>query len=124
MTDTFKYTADINLASLVPETEKPSFTKPIMLNPYKEFTHRIEMCHKFNEGTELQDGVCSLLSAAGVLYGINDVHHAELALMNAEDIIRNYILYIQTESSVEEYQKFPDDLYQYFTGTPKPEIEQ
>lgn len=84
------------------------------------FEHRLKMCEDFQEGTEIEDAVQNLILAARTLHGINYKHDAELALLTAENVCRQFVDWL-TEGCADWsiYSDFPDEVFEYFSGQKK-----
>lgn len=74
------------------------------------------MCEAFVEGSEIGDCVETLCSAIRCMSGISLDHEAQLVLLAAENVCRNFIEYLRTEGdSYEEYEEFPEEVFKHFT---------
>lgn len=72
---------------------------------------------RFNEGTEIEDAVQFLLSAADVLNGLSADHELALTLLTAEKLMRDYMDFARNRGvDWEEYQEIDAELYTYLLG--------
>lgn len=82
-----------------------------------QLNERINLCSKFDEGTEISDAVSSLVTAARVLNGLADKHNAQLALIAAEKVITDYVEWLRYDSGdYDLYQELDNDVFVAFSG--------
>lgn len=81
---------------------------------------RLQMCHDFCEGTEIGDAVEALLHAIDRLQSIGNTERADVVLVLAEGVCRDYVTWLQNEcSDYDDYQRFPDKVFEHFSGEKK-----
>lgn len=68
------------------------------------------------EGTELGDGITSLCCASATLSGINCDHEADIALILAEKLCREFVQYLRDGNDPDQYKAISDEVFKHFTG--------
>jgi len=80
--------------------------------------HRRLMCEYIGnfEGTELGDGISNLCHAVSNLGGIGCDHEAQIALLLAEKLCREYVEYLRKGNAPDEYDEISIEVFKHFTG--------
>lgn len=86
------------------------------VNRIMAFKERLELCKRFNEGTETTDFILSLVEAADHTSRYGASYDAEIVLLIAERNIKEYIEWVFREGEYYDYQQLDADILRIYYG--------
>ncbi len=79
----------------------------------------LDILDNFDEGCELTDAVGGLLSAAHILYGINEETKADIIVLLAKELIEEYLEWCMYQGEPYEFEQFDAGIFKLLKGLDK-----